>query len=43
MGNTNFGAVLFSFHGRINRARFWLTTLVYVIAAGSGLLHSSRR
>src|SRR5262245_61157597 len=31
MGNINWGHLLFSFSGRINRAKWWLTVLVSII------------
>ena len=31
MSNIDFGALLFGFEGRINRAKYWLAVVVYVV------------
>jgi uncharacterized membrane protein YhaH (DUF805 family) len=32
----NFGTLLFSFQGRLNRAKYWLAVLIYVVASMIG-------
>ena len=38
MGSINWGHLLFSFSGRINRAKWWLTVLVYIIIGVVGAI-----
>src|SRR4051812_17877119 len=38
MGEINWGELLFTFHGRINRAKYWIGTSIYFLIGAAILL-----